>query len=114
MTKKKNYSGKKQGSMYTKGKKKGNTTVYKIDRRRKNADCFVSTVCFGESAMETQTFRCWRDNYLLNKRWGRKFVNWYYKNGKSLSEIIQSSRNLKSITIWILRKIAQWLIKRGY
>jgi hypothetical protein len=33
--------------------------------------CFVATVYFGNDAQETKALRRWRDDYLLQRVWGR-------------------------------------------
>ena len=57
--------------------------------------CFVSTVCFGESAPETMALRYWRDDYLAEKTWGRKFIVWYYSNGERLAQLVARSNALR-------------------
>lgn len=59
--------------------------------------CFVATVCFGENATETATLRTWRDQYLIEQEWGRKFIVWYYTNGEKFAEIASCSPALKGV-----------------
>lgn len=59
--------------------------------------CFVATVCFGENAQETQTLRLWRDQYLIEKDWGRKFIVWYYNNGETFAKLASRSLLLKAV-----------------
>ena len=59
--------------------------------------CFVATACFGEGAPETAALRNWRDCYLIDKAWGRKFIVWYYNNGERFAEITSRSPALKSM-----------------
>ncbi|PIG30230.1 hypothetical protein CLU93_4566 [Janthinobacterium sp. 35] len=59
--------------------------------------CFVATVCFGEAAPETVALRFWRDHYLVETNWGRKFIVWYYKNGEKIATIVSRSTLLKGL-----------------
>lgn len=47
--------------------------------------CFVATVAFGESDTRTETLRVWRDTTLVKYVAGRRFIDWYYRNGEALS-----------------------------
>ena len=107
------WDARSKGSRYNKPKKnKAGIYEYKKDKRKKankGADCFVSTVCFGESSIETQIFRNWRDSYLLEKYWGKKFVSWYYENGEKLSHVIGNSIILKKSAQFVLSQFATFL-----
>ncbi len=59
--------------------------------------CFVATVCFGEYAPETVTLRIWRDQYLVEQEWGRKFIVWYYNNGEEFAKITSRSSALRGV-----------------
>jgi hypothetical protein len=52
--------------------------------------CFVATLCFGENAIQTSILRCWRDSYLMQRVWGRKFIVWYYTNGEKISSFLSA------------------------
>lgn len=65
--------------------------------------CFVATVCFGENAPETVTLRKWRDEYLIEKRLGRKLTVLYYKNGEKLAELATYSPVLKAVAKTFIR-----------
>ena len=64
--------------------------------------CFVATVCFGQSAPETTALRQWRDDYLLDKSWGRGFVIWYYNNGERLALLATQYPSFKCISKTII------------
>ena len=68
--------------------------------------CFVATVCFGENAPETISLRNWRDSYLVEKDWGRRFIVWYYKNGENFANIVAGSDVLKGISKVVIGIIA--------
>ena len=67
--------------------------------------CFVATATMGNYnhpiVMELQHFR---DHYLINKSWGVKFIDWYYKNGPIIANHIRKSIVLKKISLWFLIK----------
>lgn len=65
--------------------------------------CFIATTCFGSDAPETELLREWRDIYLLERGWGRKFTVWYYRHGEDLSRILGKSALLLRSTRWVLR-----------
>lgn len=52
---------------------------------KKTADaCFVVTATMGDFDHPTVTFmRHFRDTWLLNRPWGKRFVDWYYIEGPS-------------------------------
>jgi hypothetical protein len=59
------------------------------------SECYVATVCFGENSGEVTTLRKWRDNYLIQREWGRKFIVFYYENGENFARYLGSNRVLK-------------------
>jgi hypothetical protein len=67
--------------------------------------CFVATATMGNYnhpiVIELQHFR---DHYLINKSWGIKFIDWYYKNGPIIANHISKSIVLKKISLWFLIK----------
>ena len=88
----------------------------RIDKRKAKSSigggCFVSTVCFGESSIETKIFRNWRDRYLLDRYLGKKFVLWYYDNGEYLSKKIRQIKMLRVFVTYLLSNFARFLGKR--
>jgi hypothetical protein len=60
--------------------------------------CFIATACFGEKAPETVALRNWRDIYLVKKKWGRKFIVWYYNNGEVFAYVVSNNKALKFIS----------------
>ncbi|WP_394245041.1 CFI-box-CTERM domain-containing protein [Halopseudomonas laoshanensis] len=58
--------------------------------------CFVATVCYGEDAIETQVLRQWRDDYLMQHRFGRDFVVWYYTHGEAMANTLERLPVLKT------------------
>ncbi len=65
--------------------------------------CFVASRCFGAEGHETHALRVWRDKYLLEREWGRRFTVWYYKNGEQLAISISKFPPLLILVKIILR-----------
>ena len=86
-------------------------TMGKKRKSKKKDGCFVSTVCFGESSIETQIFRNWRDNYLIDRYLGKRFVSWYYHNGEKLSQTIDRFKIVRVFVSYLLSKFARFLGK---
>ncbi|MBC7741886.1 MAG: hypothetical protein H7061_06800 [Bdellovibrionaceae bacterium] len=61
--------------------------------------CFISTAAFGsDMAPEVQTFREFRNKYLLTNSVGKVFVKLYYKMSPPIANIISESEILRTIT----------------
>jgi hypothetical protein len=75
--------------------------------------CFVATVCFGQNAPETTALRIWRDQYLIEKRWGRKFVVWYYNNGEVIADIAAHSPVLRRFAKTGIRLFIQAVMRKS-
>ncbi|MFQ5935496.1 MAG: S8 family serine peptidase [Acidiferrobacterales bacterium] len=63
-----------------------------------NSDsCFIATAAFGTPmAEEVRYLRALRDQYLLPNRWGRAFVEWYYRVSPPIAEQIRSRKWLRA------------------
>jgi hypothetical protein len=49
------------------------------DYAKSQEGCFIATACCGsENAEPVRVLRAWRDRWLLQRAWGRRFVRWYY------------------------------------
>lgn len=66
------------------------TTKYMIDVGESDPSCFIATAAFGSPmAGQVEILRQFRDRYLLNYDFGRKFVFWYYQNGPAAAKFIK-------------------------
>jgi hypothetical protein len=78
----------------------------------KDLTCFVATAAFGsQMAPQVQTFREFRNRFLLNADWGRQFVRFYYAHSPKYAHIIAESGTLRAIArgfLWPLLVFA-WL-----
>lgn len=58
--------------------------------------CFISTAAFGsDMAPEVQTFREFRNQFLLSNTLGREFIKFYYQAGPPAAEFISQSEILR-------------------
>ena len=68
-----------------------------------NTGCFIATATMGSYdnpvVMELRKFR---DKWILKKRWGRKFVSYYYIYGFKASKYIENSFFLKWLSYYFL------------
>jgi hypothetical protein len=67
-------------------------------------NCFVATAAYG-TALEPKldTFREFRFKVLLQHKWGRKFVYWYYKYGSMAGRFISDKPSLRAgvrLALW--------------
>jgi hypothetical protein len=68
--------------------------------------CFISTAAFGsDMAPEVQTFREFRNKFLLTNAFGKWFVRKYYAYSPPMADMIARSEVLKTITRVILYPI---------
>ena len=64
----------------------------------KNVNCFIATAAFGSNmAPQVETFRQFRNVYLLTNKWGTAFVRFYYKHSPKYARFIAQSTTLRAI-----------------
>jgi hypothetical protein len=74
--------------------------------------CFVATAVMGDyNHPIVIDLREFRDNWLLKRKWGVNFTEWYYINGPKASKLIEKSFFLKKITFILLIKPLQLFTK---
>jgi hypothetical protein len=65
--------------------------------------CFIATAAMGSCEHPVVIdLRNFRDRWLLNRNWGVKFINWYYRYGPCYAEYIENSLILKKLTYYII------------
>ncbi|MGG7037137.1 MAG: CFI-box-CTERM domain-containing protein, partial [Flavobacterium sp.] len=83
-------------------KKQINTSKSKIES---NGKCFIATATVGSyDHPEVMELRNFRDNWILEKKWGESFVKWYYHYGAKAAKVIEKSFVLKKISYFIIVK----------
>lgn len=78
--------------------------------------CYIATVCYSSvNSPELNTFRNFRDSYLLKSTLGKKIVSLYYKESPKMLKFIGKNNNInKAIRKFILDKIYRNLKQKGY
>lgn len=78
----------------------------------KKGACFIATATMGSYDHPLVVdLRNFRDNWLLKRKWGMKFINWYYNNGKIAAKHIESSSFLRMAILYSFIKPIHMLIK---
>jgi|AntAceMinimDraft_9_1070365.scaffolds.fasta_scaffold18113_2 hypothetical protein len=86
-------------------------------RQGEPGGCFIATATMGDYNNPTVIqLRYFRDNYLAKKKWGRLFIDTYYKYSPCIAVLISKSPFLK-IAVYILlikplQHIAKFLFKK--
>jgi hypothetical protein len=74
-------------------------------------NCFIATASYGSSmASEVDTFRHFRDTYLIPTKLGLKFVRWYYNNGPTYAKFIAQNETYRAIArgfLWLPLQFAK-------
>lgn len=82
-----------------------------------DVNCFVTTAAYGSNmAAKVQTFRDFRNKFLLSNSWGTKFVQAYYHFGPFAARFINNYPSLKPvarIALWPLWAFAQLSLSQG-
>jgi hypothetical protein len=74
--------------------------------------CFIATATMGSyDHPEVVELRNFRDNWILDKRWGESFVEWYYHYGANAAKFIEKSLVLKKISYILIVKPLVYLSK---
>lgn len=74
-----------------------------VTNPKSSSGCFIATATMGNyNHPVVYELRQFRDNWLLNKTWGQKFTEWYYKNSPKVAEVIKDSPILKTLTFILI------------
>lgn len=80
--------------------------------------CFIATAAFGsDMAPEVQSFRDFRNKFLLSHSWGRSFVKFYYKHSPYYANLIaesEVSKGLVRVGLWPLLFFARMSVAFGF
>lgn len=80
--------------------------------------CFIVTATMGDSNHPNVTLlRRFRDEWILKRASGKRFVAWYYRNGPGIAKIIRRSKILRILSYGLIvlpaAQIAKALIRRA-
>lgn len=71
------------------------------------ATCFVATAAFQDSNHpRVHDLRLFRDEILKNYKFGRHFINWYYRNGPKMALIVEAIPALRIMAVAILTPLS--------
>lgn len=80
--------------------------------------CFIATAAFGsDMAPEVQSFRDFRNEFLLSNDWGRAFVKFYYKHSPFYANVIAQSEVARALVrgaLWPLLFFARLSVTLGF
>ena len=78
----------------------------------KKSGCFIATAAMGDyNHPVVVDLRTFRDEWLLKRKWGISFTNWYYTHGPKAASIIEQSKFLRKLTFCIVIKPLQVITK---
>ncbi len=70
--------------------------------------CFVTTAAYGDAGHPmVESFRCLRDEVLINHKAGRSFIDWYNRKGPELAAMIEHRPLLRAVTRMLLTPLAK-------
>ncbi len=74
--------------------------------------CFIATTVFCDYEHPVVLdLRNFRDSYLKKRKWGLRFINFYYVNGPRWANIIASNNVLRLIALFIIIKPLHFISK---
>lgn len=60
--------------------------------------CYIATMAYGDyDHPQVLVLRQFRDSYLSNRGWGRKFINFYYANSPHWVEVLKSHKHINAL-----------------
>lgn len=81
--------------------------------KKKPDSCFVVTATMGDAQHPTvNIMRRFRDQWILARPGGKRFVSWYYSYGPLAANIIRGSRLLRAMSFVLIVMPASWLARR--
>jgi hypothetical protein len=93
-------------------KSKEDNKVITNNNSNKKEGCFVATAAMGSyNHPEVIELRIFRDNWILEKKWGKGFVTWYYHYGSIAAKFIEKSLVLKKICYLLIVKPLVYLTR---
>ncbi|MGC8817672.1 MAG: CFI-box-CTERM domain-containing protein, partial [Candidatus Hadarchaeum sp.] len=89
---------------------KKDNVEFLLSLERRGGGCFIATAAFETPwAYEINVLRQFRDNFLLQRKWGRKFISAYYRESPPIARAIERSAGLRMV----FRALLAPIIKLG-
>ena len=90
-----------------------NSTLNSINSRLNPSGCYIATMAYGDyDHPQVIVLRGFRDNYLNNREWGKKFIKYYYKHSPGWVERLKSHKIINAVIrkcldafVFIIKKI---------
>ena len=80
---------------------------------KKKGYCFIATATMGDYDHPiVMDLRIFRDEWLANKKWGMKFISFYYKYGNIPAKVIERSIILRKISYILLIKPLHFICRK--
>ena len=81
--------------------------------KTKSEGCFIATATMGDYDDPVLIdLRFFRDNWLIKRSWGIKFIDWYYIYGSKTARVIEKSMLLRMLSYIFLVKPLHLIIKK--
>ena len=76
-----------------------NSTLNNINSQlNPSGGCYIATMAYGDyDHPQVMVLRQFRDSYLSNRGWGRKFINFYYANSPHWVEVLKSHKHINAL-----------------
>ena len=75
--------------------------------------CFIATATMGDyNHPVVMQLREFRDQYLLERYWGKKFIKYYYKFGPYPAKVISNSNFLKKVSYIFIVKPLYFVVRK--
>jgi hypothetical protein len=86
----------------------------KIREAKFKNSCFIATAIYGDiNALEVVTLRNFRNDYLLERWWGRIFVHIYYKFSPFMAKYLEKNSKLSNYTKKILNNFLKYVNRQN-
>lgn len=98
---------------FCKVKLEKNNPNNEVTNPKSSSGCFIATAATGDyNNPVVMDLRIFRDNWLLKKDWGIKFISWYYSYGPKAANQIEKSIFLRKATYYLIVKPLHLITKR--
>ncbi len=85
---------------------------YENTNKEKKSGCFIATAVYNSpTAPKVMILREFRDNILLQSKYGKSFVNQYYKYSPNFADFLRGHKILKSIVRYIFIEPLVFIVK---